>query len=289
MTKSDSTWFERSHRFSNFKRYLRPRIECLLSSKGIDEKSSIPKFPGDHVFSGMFGGSGDVVQKRIAELQVYVDEIMDLSRRQPYDKWWWCMRLLVQFFAPEGSEIPLLRRLRTLVEKESMSDYGKVKRILINEFGPEIYQKYRKNVQKELQKQFRTDYIPEDAGSYGSSTSQIEEAEKKLAVLDYVSNPFKIVGTIGSIPDAMLKGAQGNKLRELAACKFHGTLMKTNSKFYDWEKRWCRIPKEGGVMRRSVRLFSLYYPLSLFSTLHTTYVHAHKHTCREQTHFIHPF
>ena len=114
----------------------------------------------------MFGGGDDVVQKRISELQVYVDEIMDLSRRQPDEKFWWCKRLLVQFFAPVGSEIPLLRRLRKLVEKESMSDYAKVKRILINEFGADTYQKYRKEVQKELKKQFRTDYVPDDAGTY---------------------------------------------------------------------------------------------------------------------------
>ena len=269
MTKDDGTWFERSHRFSNFKRQLRPRLECLLSSKGIDEKRSIPKFPGDHVLSNMFGGGDDVVQKRISELQVYVDEIMDLSRRQPDDKFWWCKRLLVQFFAPVGSEIPLLRRLRKLVEKESMSDYAKVKRILIKEFGTDTYQKYRKEVQKELKKQFRTDYVPEDAGTYGSSTSEIEDAEKKLAVLDYVSNPFKIVGTLGSIPDAMLKGAQGSKLKELAECKFHGTLMKTNSKFKEWERRWCRIPKEGGVMRRSV--CSLSFSLSIL------FLHQSKH------------
>ena len=161
------------------------------------------------------------------------------------------MRLLVQFFAPEGSEIPLLRRLRDLVEKESMSDYNKVKRILVKEFGTETYQKYRKDVQMELQKQFRTEYVPDETGTYGSSTNDIEEAEKKLAVLDYVSNPFKIVGTIGRIPDVMLSGTQGKKYKELASCKFHGTLMKTNSKFKEWERRWCRIPKEGGVMRRS--------------------------------------
>ena len=282
VTKRDDTWFERSHRFSNFKRLLRPRLECLLSSKGIDEKRSIPKFPGDHVLSNMFGGSEDVVQTRISELQVYVDEIMDLSRRQPNEKFWWCMRLLVQFFAPVGSEIPLLRRLRKLVEKESMSDYAKVKRILINEFGADTYQKYRKEVQKELKKQFRTDYVPEDAGTYGSSTSEIEDAEKKLAVLDYVSNPFKIVGTLGSIPDAMLAGSQGSKLKELAECKFHGTLMKTNSKFKEWERRWCRIPKEGGVMRRSV-CSPFFNPLSPIQSSFSFSINQHTHTPNNHT------
>eukprot|EP00939_MAST-03C_sp_MAST-3C-sp1_P002448 g2448.t1 len=245
--------YERCLRFSDFKRILKPRMECLLSDKGLKEKKLVPKFPSDHTLDAInpFGASkASIVQDRIRKLQDYADSLFDLARRQPKDRWWWMRRLLTQFFAPKGADVPLLRRLRDLVEKEDQRDYSKVKRVLEREFGTHTYLKYRDVVRLEMRKKNRADAYISD-GNFGSNTTAVENAERKLAFLDYVQNPFKILGTVGSLPEKFLNGAMKAKYEEIRTAKFHGTLMKTTSDFSSWERRWCRIPKDGGVLRRS--------------------------------------
>lgn len=248
-------WFERYCRYSQFKGVLKPRVKCLFSSAGLNENRLNPKFPSNHKFSNLLTQKIDVIEERIVNLQNYVDILLDLAKKNPAKKWWWLMRLLVQFFAPKWASVPILRKMRHIVEDAHIIDYRKVKQALIGEFGDGTYQQYRLEIHSFFQKCNRLEALPKNLGTLRSTTTDIESMENKLAFLDYVSNPFKILHTIGNVPDNLLTSSQRYKstLKEFANCKFQGTLMKTSmsKRKETWERRWCRIPKEGGVLRRS--------------------------------------
>eukprot|EP00939_MAST-03C_sp_MAST-3C-sp1_P003752 g3752.t1 len=251
VTRDDGRVYERFHRFSEFKNFLNPRVECLFGAGRISESASAPKFPDIHAFNSLnpFGDSKSVVvEKRIQQLQEYVEELLRIGQRRPTETYWWVRRLLVRFFAPKGAEVPLLRYLH----RTKVADYSVVKWNLIDRFGLEVFFKYRDDVHLEMRKRnrARTAYTLD---SVKGRLSIKENAKRKLQFLDYVTNPFRALEDIGGeIQGLVLEGPMASKLREVQKCKMHGTLLKTSSKSRVWERRWCRIPKDKpATFRRS--------------------------------------